>query len=354
MEDTDIAWNQFIRNNGILKNPEIKPLKKFFPKFGPIYISTKTKIGFLNTPINLNQIFWLIKVIPYYKSFEGVIKKQMKTVCCDINENKKLDEKITKETEYVNVETIYNVNNPNARKIKYKDVRKINVGLCKKDLIAHRIRKKGAFYNCIVLIVRLKIQDKFKEFHLKIFNTGKLEIPGIQHDEDLYMLLDKVVNIIQPNVKTKIQYKKEEIDTVLINSNFSCGFFINRTILYKILKFKYKLHTIFDSCSYPGIQCKFYYNELHTTQDGVCRCPDKCNKKGNGRELNKCLEISFMIFRTGSALIVGHCTEPVLLVVYEFIKKILSNECDEIRISSEKPVKKNKTKKVRKKIILIE
>ena len=88
MEDTDIAWNQFIRNNGILKNPKVKPLKQFFPKFGPIYISTKTKIGFLNTPIDLNQIFWLIKVIPYHKSFEGVIKKQMKTVCCDINETK--------------------------------------------------------------------------------------------------------------------------------------------------------------------------------------------------------------------------------------------------------------------------
>ena len=41
--------------------------------------------------------------------------------------------------------------------------------------------------------------------------------------------------------------------------------------------------------------------------DGVCYCSKKCNKKGRGKGDNQCMELSFMIFRTGSVLIVGHC-----------------------------------------------
>jgi hypothetical protein len=54
----------------------------------------------------------------------------------------------------------------------------------------------------------------------------------------------------------------------LINSNFNCGFFINREALYDILKFKYNLQSIYDPCSYPGIQCKFYYNPDVGFQNG--------------------------------------------------------------------------------------
>ena len=35
--------------------------------------------------------------------------------------------------------------------------------------------------------------------------------------------------------KKDINYNKESIENVLINSNFTCGFFINRAKLYKIL-----------------------------------------------------------------------------------------------------------------------
>ena len=81
-------------------------------------------------------------------------------------------------------------------KLKFKDVRKINVGLCKKDLTSYRTKRKGAFYNCFVLILRIKNKDGiFKEAHVKVFNTGKLEIPGIQTTEFLItMFLDKLVD----------------------------------------------------------------------------------------------------------------------------------------------------------------
>ena len=37
-----------------------------------------------------------------------------------------------------------------------------------------------------------------------------------------------------------------------------------------------------------------------------------------------------MIFRTGSVLIVGKCSDELLLIIYEFIKKILYDNYEEI------------------------
>jgi hypothetical protein len=46
-----------------------------------------------------------------------------------------------------------------------------------------------------------------------------------------------------------------------INSNFDCGFYINRDKLHGILRSeKYGIESAYDPCSYPGVKCKFYYN----------------------------------------------------------------------------------------------
>ena len=50
------------------------------PACEDLYISTKTKVLFLNTPIDIYNIFWKIPVIEYWKTEEGVVKKQMKIV----------------------------------------------------------------------------------------------------------------------------------------------------------------------------------------------------------------------------------------------------------------------------------
>ena len=48
------------------------------PKATEIYISTKSKIAYLNQEIDLKAIFWEIPVIQYSIPKNGVIKKQMK------------------------------------------------------------------------------------------------------------------------------------------------------------------------------------------------------------------------------------------------------------------------------------
>jgi hypothetical protein len=320
------------------------------PKPSNIYISTKTKIAYLNTPIDLKEIFWQVPIIPYAKPCDGVIKKQMKFNSTEPEELTFIQEKLKSEM-YFEEHIITHIDNPSGR-IKFKDTRKVSIGVSKKDLLSYRCKKKSAFYNCFVLIIRMKVQDTFKEFHIKVFNTGKLEIPGIQSEPIFELILTQIIKILQPYVETPLGYKENTTETVLINSNFNCGFFINRELLYDILKFKYNIQSIYDPCSYPGIQCKFYYNPDIGLQNG-CQISEE-----NKHLYTNVKEVSFMIFRTGSVLIVGRCDENVLMIIYEFLKIILVNEyktvCQKnIKLNENEPVK-DKKKKIRRKNITIE
>jgi TATA-box binding protein (TBP) (component of TFIID and TFIIIB) len=224
--------------------------------------------------------------------------------------------------------------------------------------MSYRSKKKSAFYNCFVMIVRILVDQTYKEFHIKIFNTGKIEIPGIQSETVFQMLLKLVITILQPHIPEHLEYNTDSEETVLINSNFNCGFFINREILYDTLKFKYNIQSIYDPCSYPGIQCKFYYNPDLEHQIG-CQISEEDKKKFKNMK-----EVSFMIFRTGSVLIVGRCDESVLMIIYEFLKIILNNEYKQIcqkniKLNGEPDVlhfkskDKDKKKKIRRKNITV-
>ena len=311
-----------------------------------IYISTKTKIAYLNQPIDLNM-FWEIPIIPYALPVNGVVKKQIKLNSATIEELALTHEKLKKEA-YVEENVITSIDNPTGR-IAFKDIRKISVGISKKDLISYRCKKKSAFYNCFVLIFRMKIEGVFKEFHVKVFNTGKVEMPGVQNDATFQEVLSMLLTTLQPHIESKLDYKENSVVTVLINSNFKCGFYINRETLYDILRNKYNIQAIYDPCSYPGIQCKFYYN--HDVKcDGQTGSQVLCKKISPNVS-----EVSFMIFRTGSVLIVGKCDDYVLIMIYEFLKDILSKEYKNIcqKNVNEDTVVKEKMKKRRTKLITI-
>ena len=319
------------------------------PKASDIYISTKTKIAYLNTPVDLKDLFWNVPVIPYAKPCNGVIKKQMKFNSSTIEELQSIQNNL-KDEPYFEEHVITHIDNPTGR-IKFKDTRKISIGISRKDIMSYRCKKKSAFYNCFVLILRMKVADSFKEFHVKVFNTGKLEIPGVQSENVFELTLNQILETLQPFVETKLSYKDNTNETVLINSNFNCGFFINRETLYNILKFKYNILSIYDPCSYPGIQCKFYYNPDIGIQNG-CQISEE-----NKHIYTNIKEVSFMIFRTGSVLIVGRCDENVLLIIYEFLKNILLTEyyniCQQNITNTNLVSIKDKKKKLRKKNIVV-
>jgi len=317
------------------------------PKATDIYISTKTKIAYLNKPLDLKTLFWSIPVIQYALPRDGIIKKQMKFNSFQAEELQYIQDKLQSELFY-DEHVITHIDNPDGR-IKFKDTRKISIGISKKDILSYRCKKKSAFYNCFVLILRLKVDCTFKEFHVKVFNTGKLEIPGVQSEDVFIIILQQILGILQSYTEEPLYYKENSTENVLINSNFNCGFYINRETLYDILKMKYNIQAIYDPCSYPGIQCKFYYNPDIGIQSGS-------QISEENRHLYKNIkEVSFMIFRTGSVLIVGRCDEDVLRIIYEFLKNILLTEYKNI---NQKNIKvdeyvKDKKKKVRRKNIYV-
>ena len=302
------------------------------PTPSDIYISTKSKIAYLTEPVDL-KVFWTIPIIPYATPCNGVIKKQIKINSKSQEELDEIQLRLQKEL-YFDEHIMSHIDNPSGR-IKFKDIRKITIGISKKDIMSYRSKKKQAFYNCFVMIIRLKVINEFKEFHIKVFNTGKLEIPGVQNDAMFELVLTTIISILQPHSPTQLCYNKKS-DTVLINSNFNCGFFIDREALYDILKYKYNIQAIYDPCSYPGIQCKFYYNKDIGVQTG------KQISTENKAKHTNIVEVSFMIFRTGSCLIVGNCSKPILLFIFKFIRRIMIEEKDNISMVVEDTPEKSK------------
>jgi hypothetical protein len=155
---------------------------------------------------------------------------------------------------------------------------------------------------------------------------------------------------MRPYLGNDLDYVKNKCETVLINSNFNCGFYINRDKLFDILKYEYRINSNYDACSYPGIQCKFYY------------VPDlEGTPAQNGQQpvdpRTKYYEISFMVFRTGSILIVGKCNEKILNEIYGFIRLVLENEYSRIGIlptANDLLMAKKKNPKLRTRYITIQ
>lgn len=345
MDADDAEEEDYLDTNSTISDAlnDVEKSGDTVPTPSDLYISTKSKIAYLNNAENLDlmKIFWGIPIIPYAQATNGVIKKQTKFNSTTPEELNYIQD-MAKSYLYVNQLVITSISNPTGR-IKFKDSRKVSIGISKKDLLSYRCKEKGAFYNCVVLILRLKVEETFNEYHIKIFNTGKVEIPGIPNDDIFDIVKQNVLEILAPFVPHPLDYTAVSI-MVLINSNFNCGFFINREALFDILKYKYNIQCMFDPCSYPGIQCKFYYNSERSFQSG-----SKISEEQEGTT-----EVSFMIFRTGSGLIVGMCEEYILHIIYEFIKRVLLEEYDKISLKNVVPTgAKTKTKKPRRKIITV-
>ena len=351
-----IKTEQSIKENEIDNDTEKEKEETHTPVCEDLYISTKTKVLFLNQAIDIQNIFWNIPIIEYWKPEKGVVKKQMKIVSKTKEEYddycKRLDG-----IKYYTENIIKQINNENARRNKFKDERKITIGMSKKDIMNCRGKVKNAFYNCFAMIVRFSYESVFREIHIKVFNTGKLEIPGILNQKLLDIVKGMILEIIQPYLTTELDFIENNTeDNVLINSNFNCGYYINREKLQSILRSdKYKIECAYDPCSYPGVKCKYYFNNEigfdTVLQNGQILPEDRAMKMSELDDNKKYTEVSFMIFRTGSCLIVGNCSERVLKFIFEFIRNILTVEYPHINVVNDDLSTKVKKTKLRKKTI---
>jgi len=369
----DSEWMQFIsQQNAQDSCTEWKPAKPVVastgaqidpsvddcPKCEDLFISTKTKVLFLNQGLDIHRIFWEIPITEYWRPHSGVVKKQMKIVSKTPEEFEEYQSKLVGIPYYTET-VIKQINNPAARRLKFKDERKITVGLSKKDIMNCRGKMKNAFYNCFAMILRFIHDGLFREIHVKIFNTGKMEIPGILNAAILETVKLMILEILTAHTDGVVEVdfiENEDEDSVLINSNFNCGFYINRDKLHSILRSpKYNIEAAYDPCSYPGVKCKFYFNHDigfdYEKQNGTVMQEDCIQKMSELGYNKKYTEVSFMVFRTGSCLIVGNCSEPILRFIFEFIKNMLKQEYSEISVLFENSTMKVKNNKIRKRTI---
>jgi TATA-box binding protein (TBP) (component of TFIID and TFIIIB) len=297
------------------------------PKSNDLYISTQTIISYLNMDVDLKTVFWQLPIIPYALPQEGIVKKQIKFNSMSQAELDYINE-MKRTYDYVDEYVINHIDNP-AGRIKFKDVRKVSIGISKKDITSYRCKKKSAFYNCFVVILRLLHNDVFKEIHVKVFNTGKLEIPGIQNADILHKVYVLLAETLKPFVMSpiKLAFIEGKTQTVLINSNFNCGYYLKRDVLNDLFKKKYndKIRSSYDPCTYPGIQCEIYYNQdAHKSE--IINALSIVDMKTTAN----ITKVSFMVFRTGSVLIVGKCSEKILHNIYEYLCTIFTAEYKQI------------------------
>lgn len=167
------------RRSGLpLKTPE-----EVLADITPPVVSTQTKIVILSEPIDVNDLFWRLPVVPYEEPRAGIIKKQIQ-ICSDSPEqvDAYLQKRAGLDCFFTELVTANDKNsNVNARKTAFTDERIPFVGVVSKDLVSGNSIAKRTFIHSITLNVRAwnAAQDRWNEVHVKTFNTGKFINPGI-------------------------------------------------------------------------------------------------------------------------------------------------------------------------------
>ena len=145
----------------------------------------------------------------------------------------------------------------------------------------------------------------------------------------------KLRNFASPSKKNGIEAipEKSELDIkdiniVLINSDYFCGYKIKRDVLHKLIVKKYKLFSSYEPCIYPGVNTKYYWNKTNTLKDGICRCTKKCNGKGVGNGDGDCKKITCSVFQSGNVIITGARDKQQIYDAYAYINELFKNHMD--------------------------
>ena len=240
-------------------------------------ISTMTQIGELNSPIELDKLY-----------------------------------------EHLEISNLIHYISYGSEKCKGEMIRKI------KNPRKNKIKKH--FYNQITLHIYL---DKI--INLKIFNNGRIQMTGLKNESQGINTIKIVTDAINqlPDFKKESIFKTDQLicpwtKTVLINSDFDMGYKIDREALHRLI-IEAGYFSSFESCIYPGVNIKYYYNELLQNK-GICKCESMCNGKGHDGE---CKKITIAVFNSGKIIITGGCSYHHIEVAYGFISNFI-NDNEEI------------------------
>lgn len=187
----------------------------------------------------------------------------------------------------------------------------------------------NAFFNQVTIHMLSE-----KVVNMKIFNNGRIQMTGIKK----LTMGDDVIQLFIDEVNKLSDIKKQEIfdnsilissklETALINCDFDLGFPIDREKLNdKIIEEGY--FSSFEACTYPGVNIKYYYNEM-IDNNGICNCEKPCNGKGKN---NTCKRITIAVFKSGKAIITGGNNENNVRTAYRFINNFVNKYRDLVEL----------------------
>lgn len=192
-------------------------------------------------------------------------------------------------------------------------------------------KRKQYFYNQVTIHLR-----HTKIVNLKLFNNGGIQMTGlksfIQGDQSIHILL-KEIKKLSDDMRSQIFLTNpdpaivpEKKKMVMINSNFSIGFPIDRENLHrKVLSLGY--YSSYDSSIYPAVNLKYYYNPKKQS-NGVCNCEGLCDGKGKD---GCCRKITIAIFNSGQIIITGAQERKHLSIAYHFIHDFIKENEEIVR-----------------------
>ena len=194
----------------------------------------------------------------------------------------------------------------------------------------HFIEKK---INRLVTIrtIDITICNFVKEYLLKEYggdDTNKTNLEStLESTLDKYIKIPiEKVELVNEIITEPHNYFVSNIETVMINSDFSINHNINLKRISKLLK-KRGLYNSYEPDDYPGVLTKYYYNPNNTTQ-GLCNCTPHCSTK---EKHSICTKITISVFRPGSVIITGARNTEQLESAYILILKILKENIEHIK-----------------------
>lgn len=193
-------------------------------------------------------------------------------------------------------------------------------------------KKRDSFQNQLTFIIAI---NKEKTINLKLFKNGKIQMTGLRKEEDGYMAMNKLISNIKhiPNISADNKsMKPNDLNIILINSDFEIGFKIRRDELFKLIG-ESGLYVVYEPDIYPGVNSKYFYNSntVGTRNEGVCCCSKKCDGKGDGNGDGDCKKITIAIFQSGSIIITGSKTNDQMLLAYNYINNLIKMNISNIR-----------------------
>lgn len=333
---------------------------------GRLNISTKSNVLKLNvSAVPYVDLFWKTPVMPYLLPREGIVRKELMV---QLTTQQKADEYFRRRDAYVNrypdqmiSERMLPISSargaaagsgglrfaPFETEEKYRgvhDARSLHVGVCQKEIECKKREERKAFPNCFVFYLRWSRDGglTFEESHIKIFSTGKIDMPGINCSRQLSHVKELIQRLVfSPAMIRAVGLREdlrvespppsaclssEEAKVVLVNAEFQCNFCINTTRLRDLLFRKFGLKSELKNET-PGLKCALFVRKnapLSRKEQNFQLAPeDELVHRQNKTVREQHYKITYTFFHSGEVLVSGACPEVFLLFTFDFIKEVM-------------------------------